>query len=475
MSDSSEKTKKNQKQPEKQLDRIKSSVFMRSLSLAKLTLNTGSKLAGHGISTLLTDENGKNEKWQLFLKSQAETFKSELGELKGSLMKAGQMLSMYGEHFLPPEANELLKTLQSKSPPLKWEAILPILEKELGKEKLEKLEIDPESIGSASLGQVHKAKIKATGEWIALKVQYPGVDKAIDSDLRAIKSFLSLLKLLPKNLNMDHVFKEVQQMLIQETNYPLEIEQTERYRDLLKDDARFVVPKVYREFCGEKVIATSFEKGIDIDDPLVKSLSQQRKNRLALNFIDLYFKELFDWGVVQTDPHLGNYKIRLSPDGRDQLVLFDFGAVRKYEDSFLFPYYEMIESSLALDTQALELAAKKLKFVQDDDNPELKKMFENFCLWTVEPFLSPEDPRAPGKINAQGEYDWKNSDLPQRLTKLAFQMIQKFELRPPPREILFLDRKTGGVFIFCGVLGAVINARPLLLLALEKSKSRKPS
>jgi hypothetical protein len=81
----------------------------------------------------------------------------------------------------------------------------------------------------------------------------------------------------------------------------------------------------------------------------------------------------------------------------------------------------------------------------------------------VEPFLEPSDARAQGKISPQGEYDWKGSDLPQRLTRIAFQMVQKFQLRPPPREVLFLDRKTGGVFIFASVMNAKIKARPLLL------------
>jgi hypothetical protein len=89
---------------------------------------------------------------------------------------------------------------------------------------------------------------------------------------------------------------------------------------------------------------------------------------------------------------------------------------------------------------------------------------------TVEPFLDPSDPRATNKINSLGEYDWKGSELPQRLTKIAFQMVQKFHLRPPPREVLFLDRKTGGVFIFASVMNAKINARPLLLKYLESNR-----
>ncbi|MCE3011193.1 MAG: AarF/ABC1/UbiB kinase family protein, partial [Proteobacteria bacterium] len=370
---------KNSNTNSKKLEKIKSSVMSRSLSVAKMTLSTGTSLAGHTLSTLFKNDTEKSTLWQKFLQNQAKDLTNELGELKGSLMKAGQMLSMYGEHFLPPEANQVLKALQFQSPPLQWAAIEPILIAELG-DKLNDLEIEVESIGSASLGQVHRARIKATDEQIVLKVQYPGVDKAIDSDLRAIKSLLGILKILPRNLNTDHLFQEVREMLIQETNYELEVEQTEKYRERLQSDSRYIVPRIYRHYCSKRIIASSFEKGLSPDDPLVHSLSQARKNRLALNFIDLYFKELFQWGVVQTDPHLGNYKVRLSPLGEDQLVLLDFGAVRIYEESFLKPYYQMIKSALVSDQASLEEAAKQLKFVHDEDETELKQLFEQFCL-----------------------------------------------------------------------------------------------
>jgi len=388
----------------KKLGKIKSSVFSRSLALAKLTVNTGASLASHSVSTLLSNADTKNEKWNSFLKGRAREFSNELGQLKGSLIKAGQMLSMYGEHFLPPEANELLKSLQAQSPPIEWSAMEKVLRGSLSPEKLAQLEIDPQSIGSASLGQVHRAKIKATGEEIVLKIQYPGVDKAIDSDLKAIRSFLNVIQVLPKGIATDHIFAEVREMLVQETNYIQEAEETERYRKRLEGDKRFVVPKVYFEFSGPRVIASSFERGVSPDDKLILSLNQERRNRLAMNYIDLYFKELFEWGVVQTDPHLGNYRVRLAPDGQDQLVLLDFGAVRSYPPDFLNPYHRMIKAALENDLEELSSAALTLNFLRDDDDPRLKKIFEEFCLVTVEPFMAGNDPREQGRLNEKGEY-----------------------------------------------------------------------
>lgn len=436
-----------------------------------MTLNTGAGLASHRVSTMFSSDEKKDENWRSFLLNRAKFLSSELGELKGSLMKAGQMLSMYGEHFLPEEANQLLKSLQADSPPLSWKAIEPIYRRELGEERYAKLEIEQEPIGSASLGQVHKARIIATGEIIALKLQYPGVDRAIDNDLKALKSFFNMMKFLPQGKVTDQLFDEIKTMLVQEMDYESEATATESYAKRLEGDQRYVVPRVYREFSGPKLLATSFERGFRADDPLIKNLAPERRNRLALAYMELYFKELFEWGVVQTDPHLGNYRIRISPTGEDQFVLFDFGAVRTYGDEFLRPYHAMVAASLRNDVVNLREAAMHLKFLGAEDDPKLRDIFEDFCTMTVEPFLEPSDIRnTDGRVGADGVYDWKNSDLPQRLTKKVFEMIRGFELRTPPREILFLDRKTGGVFVFMSVFGAKIRARELLLKYLPEGK-----
>lgn len=444
---------------QKKLNKIKSSVLSRGLSLAKLTVNTGTSLAAHGLNTILSSDQEKADKWKQFLASRAGELTEQIGMLKGSVMKAGQLLSMYGEHFLPKEANELLKSLQSQSPPVDWPHMDKILSSQLSQEKRGQLEIDPNSIGSASLGQVHRAHIQNTGEWIALKIQYPDIDKAIDSDLKAIRSLLALLKILPKSARTDHLFAEVRTMLLQEIDYVQEAQATIHYRDRLNLNHDFIVPKVYPEFSNAKILATSYEKGLSADDPAVQSLSQDRRNNLAQIFLELYFLELFEWGIVQTDAHLGNYKIRLNLDGDDQLVLLDFGAVRTYSKEFLLPYYRMIHAGLMQNREALRKAASELKFIQPNDDPQLVQLFEEFCRLTIEPFLGQE-------------FDWKNTDLPSRATKKAFEIMQRFSLRAPPQEILFLDRKTGGVFIFLSVLGAKINARDLLLEAVEKGIAR---
>ena len=458
------------KSSRKKINKIKSSVFLRGMSIAKMTLNAGASLASHNIKNTFSSDDDKKNTWSRFVKNQAQFISTELGELKGSLMKAGQMLSMYGEHFLPAEANEFLKNLQSDSPALSWEAIEPVLKKNLTAEQLAKLEIEHEALSCASLGQVHRARIKASGKKIVLKIQYPNVDKAIASDLKALRTLLGILKLVPKDLDLDPLFAEVQEMLTQETDYEFEARLTHEFGERLKDDHRFVVPKVYFEFSNKKVLATSYEAGERIDSEAVQSLSLARRNQVALNFLDLYFKELFLWKTVQTDPHIGNYRLRINDNGEDQILLFDFGATREYDAEFMNRYKRMIKGCVFSDEDMFQKASLELGFLHPDDPPPLRELFEEFCFESVEPFLEPDDPRvAPGILDAEGGYDWKRSDLPQRLSKKIITVLRQYAWRAPPREIIFLDRKTGGVFIFMGVLRAHCRGREILLRYLENS------
>ena len=436
----------------KPLGKIRSGVFERSMTLAKIAISSGSKWTALKASDWMNSEDEEKRKagWNQFLIDRAKNVGMELGQLKGSLMKAGQMLSMFGEYFLPPEANEFLKSLYHESPPLEFSEIEKILKKEWSPQLWSEIQLDPVPVGSASIGQVHRGQIKSTGEWVAVKVQYTGIDKAIQSDLKALRSLLSVLKIVPRDLDLDNAFKEVQSMLEQEMNYEMEAASTKAYAEKLATDSRFVVPKVYPRYSTKKVLVTSFEAGLSPDHAAVGALSQDRRNRLAQNFLDIYLQEFFEWGFVQTDPHLGNYKIRINSDGLDQIILLDFGAVREYDREFLGSYRKMIFASL--DNQEAEFikAARELRFLNGQESQEIQTRFFELCKLIVEPFHGQE-------------FDYKNSDLPRRTTASAMKLVTSFKLQSPPHEVIFLDRKTAGVFIMMVVLSAKFNPRPQLM------------
>ncbi len=424
----------------KKLETIKSGVFSRGLALAKLTVGAGAKAAQHAIGTALSNEQDREKNFQKLLLSQAGVLAKELGQLKGSLMKAGQMLSVMGEHMLPPEVNSVLKTLQSDSPPLGWPAVHRALQKRLG-EKLDLLEVDSEPMAAASLGQVHRAVIRATGREIVLKIQYPGVDRAIDSDIQTLKRILSMSRLLPGGPSMDAVFEEVRLMLKRETDYLQELEQVGIWRERLKGDPRYLIPEAIPEFSGPKVLALSLERGVTVDSPEVLGLSQERRNALGQAALDLYLRELFEFRSVQTDPHLGNYRVRIGNEGQpDTLLLFDFGAVRELPEPFVEAYRVMVHGSFHGKREDIRRGATLMGFLKDEDPAELEQVFVDLCELVTEPFLGQEP------------YDFGKSDLPMRAIKKGSELAMKFKLRPPPPELVFLDRKMGGVYTFLKVL-----------------------
>jgi len=442
-----------------ELKKIKTSPFSRAFSIAKMAVSGTVK--SQWIKFLEGEEKENSERWKEFLKSQAEIITAELGQLKGSLMKAGQMISLYGERLLPKEINDVFKKLQSQSPALAWPEVESILLLELGKERLDSLQVFPEAVGAASLGQVHLAIEKATGRRIALKVKYPGVEEAIESDLKILRKLLSTAGLIPRNLDLNIIFEEAKKMLHQEVDYDREKELLSEYGDLLEGDSRFVVPKPIPEYCTSEVLAMTFEDGVIIDSKEVEELSQERKNRLALSFFELFMREITVFGKVQTDPHFGNYQIRIDPKGQnDQWVLFDFGALRDLEDEFLEPYLFMLRSAFKHDRTSTHRALVELGLLATFEETDYAKELISLCFLVTEPVLT------------EGEYDWAGTDLPERAIVRARPYLFDKNVRLPPPQMLSLDRKVGGVFTVMVKLQAKVHTKDIAEKYLFKIEAR---
>jgi len=432
-----------------ELKKIRTSPWGRAFSMAKMAVSGTVK--GQWIKFLEKGQTENSERWREFLLSQAEIITSELGQLKGSLMKAGQIVSLYGERLLPKEINDVFKKLQNQSPALAWPEVESILLLELGKNRLDSLRIDPEPVGAASLGQVHRAIEKKTGRVLALKVKYPGVEEAIESDLKILRKILGAAGLVPRNLDLSIIFDEAKKMLSQEVDYRREKELLAEYRDLLKGDNRFVVPAPVDEFSTDNVLGMSFEEGLSIDDPQVNQLPQERKNKLALGFFDLFMREVTVFGKVQTDPHFGNYQIRLDPKGEnDQWVLFDFGALRDLEEEFLEPYLFMLRSAFNHDKQATHRALVELGLLASFEETDYAKELISLCFLVTEP------------VRREGEYDWAETDLPERALVRARPYLFDKNVRLPPPQMLSLDRKVGGVFTVMVKLKAKIHTKAIV-------------
>jgi predicted unusual protein kinase regulating ubiquinone biosynthesis (AarF/ABC1/UbiB family) len=448
---------------------IKTRPMERNIALTKLGLGAGTKIVAHSLINIFRGEVARGSADREFYQRQAQVLADELGRLKGSVMKAGQMLSLYGQYFLPEEAVHVLSELQDDTAPVSWKVVAPVLERNLGRQRLGELEIDETALAAASLGQAHRAVRKSDGLDLVVKIQYPGVADAIDSDIKTLSRLLLLTRLAPKGLDLAPVFAEVREMLYREVDYHGEARFTEEFSRRLADQPRFAVPRVLKEYSSGQVLTTTFESGVSPRDAAVRKLPQARRNRLGMNFLDLFLTEFFDWGLVQSDPHFGNYRIRLGQDAaEDRIVLLDFGATRRFERRFVDSYRGIVRGAILDNREEILRGADEIGLMRGTFPEPVLKAFVEMCQLIVEPFNAPGDPRTPPQLrNARGEYRWGASDLPMRAANVAARNALSVHFRVPPREIVFLHRRLAGVFIMLAALDAELDARDHLLRRLE--------
>lgn len=448
----------------KTVKRVKTGSFERRLSMATAGIFAGAKYATLSAGTLFTAKDKRDEKRKEILSQQAQQLVEDLGKLKGSVVKIGQMMALFGEHFLPEEVTAALHTLESQTTALAWPTMFRHLQMELGDAKLAELEISQAPLGAASLAQVHKAIRKSDGKELVLKIQYPGVAQAIDSDLRALVRLLKLSRLVPITAQFNEWLDEIREMLKREVDYDLEAHTTEYFRELLKDDERFVVPTVVPEYSTHNILCMTFESGIPITEVDVDTLAQERRNHIGRAIMELCCMEVFQWNKMQTDPNFGNYLLRIdNQGGNDKVVLLDFGAIRDFEHTTLGPGREMIRASWHQDTERLGQAMRALGFLAKDVPKRVLNDFAALCFEAVEPLQDPQRFPVPASVlNSKQEYMWGESDLPSRVMGRASRNALSVHFDVPPKEFIFLVRKLLGAYTFLHVIRAEIRGNTLL-------------
>lgn len=408
-----------------------------------------------------------------FVQREARRFVTELGKLKGSYVKIGQMLALLGEHFLPPALTAALHDLEAATEPLPWPELEPALRTSLGP-RLDELEVEPRALAAASLSQVHRATIRASGEVICLKIQYPGLAEVIDSDFDAVVRMLLLARWIKAGRELDAWLEAMRIQLHHEIDYRREARMGDRVAELLARQPaagrHYYVPRRFERYCSDQVLALEYIDGLQVTRPEVAALSQRRRNALGRDMLELFFLELYDWGVLQTDPNFGNYLIRIGPRS-DQLVLLDFGSTLSCDEPFLRHLGNAIAAGQAQDREALIDALTGLGCLSDASSDSARQSFSEFCLQLLEPLRPPE--RLPAQfLNTGGEYCWGRSQLLRRAGKLAARATASRDFATPSRDFALIARKLTGVFTFIAVLDAQFNAHDLVQEHIARWRKR---
>lgn len=368
-----------------------------------------------------------------------------LSRLRGAAMKVGQMLSMEGDNLLPPEFAKALEILRSSAHRMPDSQVKEVLVREYGKDYAARFgSLDLRPMASASIGQVHRATT-LEGDALALKIQYPGVAESIDSDVDNLRSLLALTRLAPSGLNLDALTQEVKDELRREVNYARELEQLVAYRAAVADHPGVRIPRAYPELSTSRILALELVPGL----PLLtwsKTADQASRDRVGRLLLELLMRELFEYGLMQTDPNPANY---FYDPAAEQLVLLDFGATRTVPPETRALYRRAFRGIAGRDELLLTSVLTELG-VDSAEAPEAMRILISIALEAAHAF----DP---------GVYDFRASTLSERLNTKSKQLAQyRKSLRPPPPAYLFFQRKLGGTYLLCRNLGARVDCRAVL-------------
>ena len=293
----------------------------------------------------------------------AEDIYDGLKSLKGSALKVAQMLSM-DKNFLPQAYVEKFSLSQFSVPPLSAPLVLKTFKSNFGKTPYEIFdEFNAESVNAASIGQVHVAK--KNGKKLAVKIQYPGVANSISSDLALVKPMaIRMFNLQGKD--SDKYFKEVEDKLIEETNYTLELKQSQDVVAACQKIDNLVFPAYYPEFSSEKILTMDWMTGKHLSEFTAENTNQETANKVGQALWDFYMYQIHVLRKVHADPHPGNFLV----DENQQLVALDFGCMKSIPNDFYVPYFELINKEIIDNKQLFNAKLFELEILRKEDTAE---------------------------------------------------------------------------------------------------------
>ncbi len=290
-------------------------------------------------------------------------------QLRGAFMKLIQMLSMRSD-LLPAEAVDILKATRSSVPPMDFATIAEQVKRELG-HRPEQLfaHFETEAFAAASLGQVHRARLK-NGEEVAVKIQYPGVAGAVEQDLGNVKLLLRTFQALAgdvmrQKIDTRTVYRELEERLREELDYVNEARNIAEFRRLLADDKEVMIPRVIEKLSSRSVLTMTYLDGYWLSDILSPAVDEELRRWVARKYYRLVWRQILELGVLHTDPHPGNYLVTHHP----RLGILDFGSIRHYTEAMRQGSLMLARGLLERDDKLIASAMVKLGYLDRDRDP----------------------------------------------------------------------------------------------------------
>jgi predicted unusual protein kinase regulating ubiquinone biosynthesis (AarF/ABC1/UbiB family) len=357
-----------------------------------------------------------------------------LKELKGSALKVAQMLSME-KNILPQSYVEKFSLSQFSVPPLSAPLVRKTF-KTYFKKYPEDLfdEFSPNSINAASIGQVHRAK--KNGKNLAVKIQYPGIRESIKTDIALVKPIA--IRMFNLQGASDEYFQEVEEKLTEETDYKLEIAQSEIIRKDCASIDFLKFPQYYPEYSSDKIITMDWMSGVHLSEFCQTEISQEKRNKVGQTLWNFYMFQIHKLKKFHADPHPGNFLV----DVDSNLIAIDFGCMKEIPNEFYIPYFEISSPEILNNPDKFNEKLYELEILKPNDNPAEIKFFTDLFHELLSIFTKP--------IN-QIDFDFSDANFFGEIAKLSEKFANDKQLRKMngnrgSRHFIYVNRTFFGLY-----------------------------
>jgi predicted unusual protein kinase regulating ubiquinone biosynthesis (AarF/ABC1/UbiB family) len=364
----------------KSINKIPTSKIERASKLVTTGLKVGGNyLKYYGDKLTKSEEEAKEN----LNKANAEDIYDGLKTMKRSALKVAQMLSME-KNILPRAYVEKFSLSQFSVPPLSAALVQKLFRQYFNKSTDEFFDhFERESVNAASIGQVHKAE--KDGKSLAVKIQYPGVADSISSDLAMVKP-IAIKMFNIQGEGSDEYFKEVENKLIEETDYSNELKQSEEISKACSVIPNIRFPKYYADWSTDKILTMDWLDGLHLSEYIETNPNQEYLNKIGQALWDFYMFQIHNLKKVHADPHPGNFLV--SKD--HELMVIDFGCMKSIPESFYIPYFELSLKENVDNPELFENKLYELEILRPTDTPEEKvfftKLFHEMLSLFTQPF-----------------------------------------------------------------------------------------
>lgn len=431
-------------------EEVPTSRLSRFASMTGLTAGISARVLGHKVMSALTlrSKEQREERLSRLLTQEGGRIVEVLGRMKGASMKIGQILSADPD-LIPPELADKLATLQTSAPPMPWNQVKEVLE-HAWDTPLESvfLTFDPTPRGAASIGQVHRGTLH-DGRVVAVKLQYPGVEKALESDLKNLAMLLNLSRVVFDKRRVQQWLGEVRSQLLDEADYVAEGERLARFTSLFAGFEGFRVPLPVPEWTRRDVLMMGWLDGDKLDTALLQRDAATR-HRLCERLARTWISCCFEHQVVHGDPHPGNFLLQ----GDDHIGVLDFGAIKTLPVSLTDGLLGLFVRLWRGDGPGTLQHMTRLGFGEEGARVDPELLLEYLGLICA-PFLS----RGPFDYGA-----WR----PHRDIKRETLSHPSLWRLAPPKDILPLLRVASGMKGLFSRLGVSLDVRSMLEQLAEK-------